>query len=72
MADINEIAALLHVEEKLRAHGNKFQNLLGHVRAALDRHEADHAPKEAEPEPVKEEPTSPKALAPDGEARRPT
>lgn len=56
MIDINEISALLHVEEKLRAHGNKYTNMLNAVRAKLDEHEATHTPKpEPKAEPVTEE-----------------
>lgn len=58
MIDINDIAALLHVEEKLRAHGAAFPNMLAAVRAKLNQHEAEHAPQqEAQPEA---EPLSPK------------
>lgn len=53
MADHNEIAALLHIEEKLRAHGNKYPNMLNAVRAKLDACEAEHTP--AVDEPVAEE-----------------
>lgn len=52
MIDINDIASLLHIEEKLRAHGPKFPNMLAAVRAKLDEHEAAHAP--AKPEPAEE------------------
>lgn len=52
MIDINDIAALLHVEEKLRAHGNAYPNMLAAVKAKLSSHEAEHAPKpEPQPEP---------------------
>lgn len=54
MIDINDIAALLHVEEKLRDHGGKYLHLLQAVRAKLDEHEAMHkaaAQPEPEPEP---------------------
>lgn len=58
--DINEVAALLHVEEKLRAHGDAFKNMLASVRNKLAQHEAAHTPQpEAEPEPA-----SPKAPEP--------
>ena len=53
MIDINDIAALLHVEEKLRAHGNKFAAMHRAVVAKLDEHEATHK-KAEEPEPVEE------------------
>lgn len=52
MIDINDIAALLHVEEKLRAHGNKFPNMLKAVMDKLSQHEATHAPQpQPEPQP---------------------
>lgn len=50
MIDINDIAALLHVEEKLRAHGTAYPNMLAAVKAKLSSHEAEHAPK-PEPKP---------------------
>ena len=43
MIDINDVAALLHVEEKLRAHGTVYKNMLAAVRAKLAQHEAAHA-----------------------------
>lgn len=52
MADHNEIAALLHIEEKLRVHGNKYPNMLNAVRQKLDEYEAEHVPAK----PVEEEP----------------
>ena len=60
MIDINDIAALLHVEDKLRAHGDKYRHMLAAVRAKLDEHEATHTPEpkpkaEAEAEPVTED-----------------
>lgn len=60
--DINDIAGLLHVEEKLRAHGEKFKNMLAAVRTKLEEHEAAHAPKPEpapEPAPASEAETSP-------------
>lgn len=59
MIDINEVAALLHVEEKLRAHGNAYQNMLAAVRAKLSQHEANHTPQPAEPEEVAVNPEPP-------------
>lgn len=59
MIDSNEVSALLHVEEKLRAHGNKFPNMLKAVMAKLEGFEAQHAPAApapAEPAPEAEEP----------------
>lgn len=69
MIDINEIAALLHVEEKLRAHGSSFKNMLAAVQNKLKEHEAAHAPKAPEPAPApepvaEEEPTTPSIRRP--------
>lgn len=55
MVEINDVAALLHVEEKLRAHGNRYPNMLKAILAKLDEHEAAHAPAK-EPEPEVEQP----------------
>lgn len=48
MVDINEIAGLLHVEEKLRQHGEKFKNMLAAVRQKLEEHESEHKPAPAQ------------------------
>ena len=61
MADINELAALLHVHKGLLEHGDAFPNLRSHVMDALRKIEAEHAPQKQavvpveEAEPVEEE-----------------
>lgn len=51
MIDLNDVAALLHIEEKLRGHP-QFKNMYAAVMAKLQEHEAAHAPPEAEPIPA--------------------
>ena len=72
MVDVNEVAGLLHIEEKLRAHGDKFKNMLKAVRDKLDSAEKDHTPQpEPAPEPTPEpdgppEPTEPEQVDENG------
>lgn len=51
MADLNEVAALLHVHKGLHEHGTVFPNLKQMVWKKLLEIEADHAPKK----PVEEQ-----------------
>lgn len=52
--DINEVAGLLHIEEKLRAHGDKFKHMLKAVRDKLDVAEKEQTPKEEKHEEKKD------------------
>ena len=57
MADLSEVAALLHVHKALQEHGDMFPNLKSHVLNSLRSIEADHAPipeTAEEPEPEEE------------------
>lgn len=54
MADLAEVAALLHVHKGLHEHGEAFPHLKKAVLEKLREIEADHAPKKAEPEPAPE------------------
>lgn len=49
---LNEIGALLTVEEFLRGHGQMFTNILEAVMARLKEINEEMAPEKEEPEPV--------------------
>jgi hypothetical protein len=51
--DLQEIAALLHIEEKTRVHPS-LKNINNAAMAKLIEADAEHASKPAEPEPVEE------------------
>lgn len=50
MADLEEVAALLHVHKGLHEHGDQFPHLKKAVMEKLREIEADHAPKKPEAE----------------------
>lgn len=57
MDDLNELEQLLVIEEKLRAHGSAYLNVLAYIHARLAEVDSIYAPELEEPEP--EEPTEP-------------
>lgn len=59
MAELSEVAALLHTHDALSKHGETFPNLKAHVMNRLIEIEADHGQKlepEPETEPVEPDP----------------
>lgn len=68
MADLEEVAGLLHAYKALHEHGDTFKNLKAHVWDRLKQIEEEHGPKADAPEtePPSEddppEPTDPSVL----------
>lgn len=67
--DKDEISALLHIHEKASAHGTSLTHIRDAAWQALQKINADHAPKPEEPE-VEAEPVEPDPPAPAGDAPR--
>ena len=61
MADLEEVAGLLHTHKALHEHGDTFKNLKAHVWDRLKQIEEEHGPKADAPEtePPAETPTQP-------------
>lgn len=53
MADMDEVAGLLHVHEKAHAHGEALKNIRDAAWAKLKQIDAEHAPQ-VEPAPTPE------------------
>jgi hypothetical protein len=55
MADMNEVATLLHIHEKAAAHGDLLKNIADHAMGQLRKINAEHIAPVVEEAPVEEE-----------------